>query len=137
MRNAQFSRSQIDASLLPRTYGASIGNRIFLTLVAGANAGGGLLGMIYFGMGHDMKSPGERLFFVLLSFFFVVLGSSTPVPAECLCVAAKRVSRRALVCCGRLPVGTRPALRNQLSLLPQAALALVSGKMSGASSCLS
>lgn len=75
MRGGRFPHSQIDASLLPRTYGTSIGNRIFLTLVACANAGGGLLGMIYFGMGHEMKGPGERLFFVLLSFLFVALGS--------------------------------------------------------------
>ena len=66
---------QIDASLLPRTYRTSIGNRIFLPLVASANAVGGLLGMVYFGLGHEMKSPGERLFFVLVSFLFVVLGS--------------------------------------------------------------
>lgn len=75
VRGGQLPQSQIDASLLPRTYGTSIGNRIFLTLVACANAGGGLLGMIYFGMGHEMKSPGERLSFVLLSFLFVALGS--------------------------------------------------------------
>lgn len=75
VRCGQFPHSQIDASLLPRTYGTSIGNRIFLTLVACGNAGGGLLGMIYFGMGHEMKSPRERLFFVFLSFLFVALGS--------------------------------------------------------------
>lgn len=75
VRPGQFPHSQIDVSLLPRTYGTSIGNRIFLTLVASANAGAGLLGMIYFGMGHEMKGPGERLSFVLLSFLFVALGS--------------------------------------------------------------
>lgn len=75
VRGGQFPHSQIGASLLPRTYRTSIGNRIFLTLVACGNAGGGLLGMIYFGMGHEMKGPGERLFFVFLSFLFVALGS--------------------------------------------------------------
>jgi len=71
----ELSALALDASSLPRSYPTSTGNRIFLTFVAGANIVGGLLGMVYFGLGHEMKSPGERLFFVLLSFLFVVLGS--------------------------------------------------------------
>src|SRR5215472_13079849 len=74
-RASEFSAFESDASLLPRSYPTSTGNRIFLTLVASANAVGGLLGMAYFGLGHEMKSPGERLFFALLSFLFVALGS--------------------------------------------------------------
>jgi len=75
LRASEFSASKPDASLLPRTYPTSTGNRIFLTLVACVNAAGGLLGMVYFGLGHEMKSPGQRLFFVLLSFVFVALGA--------------------------------------------------------------
>lgn len=74
-RTWEFSASKVDASMFPRAYRASTGNRIFLALVASANAVGGLLGMVYFGLGHELKSPGERLFLVLLSFLFVALGS--------------------------------------------------------------
>ena len=74
-RASEFTPSEPDTSLLPRTYQTSLGNRVFLTLVASANMAGGLLGMVYFGLGYEMKSPGERLSFVLLSFLFFVLGS--------------------------------------------------------------
>ena len=75
LRASESTPSEPGTSLLPRTYPTSTGNRIFLTLVASANMVGGFLGMVYFGLGHEMKSPGERLSFVLLSFLFVVLGS--------------------------------------------------------------
>lgn len=67
------SALQFDPSLYPRTYRTSLGNRIFLLSIGGLVGAGGLLGMIYFGTGHEMRSPGEKTVFALLSLVFFLL----------------------------------------------------------------
>lgn len=107
-RTWEFSTSKVDASLFPRTYRTYIGNRIFLTLVASANAVGGLLGMVYFSLGHEMKGPGERLFFVFLSFLFVALGSYLVAASRCFVLANLRLIEPGA------DFGARTGLRHQL-----------------------
>jgi poly-D-alanine transfer protein DltD len=67
------STPPFDPSLYPRTYRSSPGYRAFLLLVAGLLGAGALLGMIYFGAGHEMKSLGERAVFVVISFVLFLL----------------------------------------------------------------
>jgi len=69
------AHSSFDPSLYPRTYQASIRTKFFLVFVGGLVAVGGLLGALYFGTGHEMKSLSEEILFVIVSFVFLVLGS--------------------------------------------------------------
>jgi len=64
-----------DTSLYPRTYRTSLGWRLFLISLGGLIAAVSLLGIRYFGTGHEMKSPREVSIFVSLCFLFFLLGA--------------------------------------------------------------
>lgn len=81
MHYAAGSRALEDEDLFdprhyPRTYGVAARYRVLFLLLGGAVLLGGLLGMWYFGSGHEMRSAREALVFVVLCFGFTLLGGA-------------------------------------------------------------
>jgi hypothetical protein len=66
-----------DASLYPRSYRVAPSSRIPYVVLGGLSALAGLAGVVYFATGHQAaSSPGAAVFLSVLSFSFVLLGSS-------------------------------------------------------------
>jgi len=64
-----------DPSLFPRTYQYSFGYRIFLGSLGASIAAAALLGIWYFGIGHESQTPQGSFLMVFLCLAFFLLGA--------------------------------------------------------------
>lgn len=69
------SPGTFDPSQFPRTYQSSLGYRIFLVSLGGIIAAAALLGIWYFGTGHELPNSQAALVMVSLCFLFLLLGA--------------------------------------------------------------
>jgi len=65
----------LDPSLFPRTYQSSLGYRIFLISVGALITAAALLGIWYFGTGHESLNAQGRLILVVVCLAFFLLGA--------------------------------------------------------------